>query len=184
MQRNGEPAARLDGGDGSLAVSPGEQVLLVTGSMGDPLEHLPDEAFGNVLLLSVRSPVRLERAIVERGLDPASVGVVPVSGSPVEYDGPMWVTDPVAPNDLTGISMAFARGMRYVADGEGWVAVDNLGTLLMYASAERLYRLMSHVVGQCRERRVRGVYAISGASVSEQTVARFRGLCDRVEDRS
>lgn len=179
-----ETTARSDGGVDRLRIGPGEQVLLVTGSMNGPLGHLPDGAFGNVLLLSVRDPARVQRSIEDRGLDPATVGVVPISGSPVAYDGPMWVADAVAPNDLTGISISFARGMRYVADGEGWVTLDNLGTLLIYASADRLYRLVSHVVGQCRERRVRGVYSVAGEAVDERTFARFESLCDRVEDRS
>lgn len=179
-----EAITRPDGGEERLRAGPGEQVLLVTGSMAGPLGHIPDGAFGNLLLLTVRDPERVQRTIEDRGIDPATVGVVPISGSPVAYDGPMWVADAVAPNDLTGISISFAHGMQYVADGEGWVTLDNLGTLLMYASADRLYRLVSHVVGQCRERRVRGVYSVAGEAVGERTFARFRDLCDRVEDRS
>ncbi|UIP01102.1 hypothetical protein Hbl1158_07080 [Halobaculum sp. CBA1158] len=181
---------RTDGGsererpDEWLSAETGEQVLLVTGAMSGPLGHLPDEAFSNLLLITVRDPNRIERAVERRGIDPRSVGVVPISGSPVAYDGPMWCTDAVSPNDLTGISMAFAEGMRYVADGEGWVVLDNVSTLLMYAADDRLHRLVSHLVRQCREQEVRAVYAIAGESVTEQTLASFSGLCDRVEDRS
>lgn len=161
-----------------LDLAPGEAALAKLGGQGSPIEHLPQRAYENLLVVTVTAPKTIETAVREAGGDPANVGIVPVSASPLSYDGPCWTADRVSPSDLTGISMQFARGERYLADGSGWVVVDGFGTMLMYAEEENLYRLLSHLISRTRERRLRHVTGLVGSVVSETTLARFRDLHD------
>lgn len=172
-----EPAAPRE-----LDLAEGEQVLALLPSLTSVLSMLPPAAFENLLVLTVRHPRKVEIAVERAGKDPRSVGVVPVSASPVAYDGPLWTTDAVSPSDLTGISMRFARGMRHVEPGRGWVVVDGVGTLLMYADSRSFYRLAAHLVGRSRDARVRGVHGVIGEVIADTTLATFRDLYDRTVD--
>ncbi|MFD1526501.1 DUF7504 family protein, partial [Halolamina salina] len=125
------------------------------------------------------APGRVEEAVRAGGGDPADVGIVPVSASPVRYGGPCWVAERVSPSDLTGISIQFSRGERYLREGAGWVVVDGLGTLLMYNEEGKLYRLFSHLVGRARERQFRHVTGVDPGVLTSETLARFQGLHDR-----
>lgn len=162
-----------------LDLAAGEAALARHSGQDSPVEHLPQRAYENLLVVTVAAPKTVEAAVREAGGDPENVGVVPVSASPLSYDGPCWTADRVSPSDLTGISMQFARGERYLADGAGWVVVDGLGTMLMYAEEENLYRLLSHLISRARQRRLRHVTGLVGSVVSETTLARFRDLHDR-----
>jgi hypothetical protein len=162
----------------TLDLTPGEAALARLPPRASPVEHLPAEAYENLLVVTVDSPGAVEEAVRAGGGDPANVGIVPVSASQLRYDGPCWTADRVSPSDLTGISIQFSRGERYLREGAGWVVVDGLGTMLMYAEETKLYRLLSHLVSRSRERRLRHVTGAT-ASVSEETMARFRGLHDR-----
>lgn len=162
-----------------LDLSAGEAAMAQLSGRGSPIEHLPPHAFGNLLVVTVAAPKTVEATVREAGGDPANVGIVPVSASPIAYEGPCWIADRVSPSDLTGISMQFARGERYLTEGSGWVVVDGLGTMLMYTEEESLYRLLSHLIGRTRERRLRHVTGLVDGVVSETTLARFRGLHDR-----
>lgn len=164
-----------------IAVEPGEQVLLLTPSTGSPLRALPAAAFENLLVVSIRSPKRVERVVRECSGDPRTVGVVPVSGSESSYDGPLWTTDRVSPSDLTGISMRFSAGLEHVRE-DGWVVVDNLSTMLMYAPEERLHRFVDHLVKATRGSNARGVYAAVAEAVTPETRERFEEPCDRSID--
>lgn len=161
-------------------ISPGESVLAVLPSMATPLSRLPEAAYGNLLVVTVRSPDQVERAIERAGHDPAKVGVVPVSASTVSYDGPLWVTERVSPSDLTGISVRFSEGRRHLAPERGWVVVDGIGTLLMYANDQQVYRLIAHLIEGSREKRLKSFHTLARDAVSEKTVATFRSLYDRV----
>lgn len=165
-----------------LDLQAGEQVLAVLPSLTSVLSRVPEQAFENVLVVSVRHPRKVQAAVEDAGGDPRRVGVVPVSASPVDYDGPMWTAETVSPSDLTGISIRFARGMRHVKPGEGWVVIDGLGTLLMYTDDRSLYRLLAHIVGRSRDGRVRGVHGLAGEVVAETTLASLRDLYDRTVD--
>lgn len=162
------------------ALGPGEQVLASVPSGEYVLDYLPDEAFENLLVVAAgRSPTAIERTLREAGHEPRRVGVVPVSGTDVDYDGPMWCGDRVSPHDLTGISIQFGKGVRYVKPGEGWVVFDNLTVLLMYAEANRLFQLLNSVVDGVRAREARGVYPIVRDATSQETYQQFRSLFDR-----
>ena len=162
----------------TLDLSPGETALARLPARASPVEHLPAEAYENLLVVTVDSPAAVEDAVRAGGGDPANVGIVPVSASQVRYDGPCWTAERVSPSDLTGISIQFSRGEQYLRDGEGWVVVDGLGTLLMYAEETKLYRLLSHLLTRSRGRDLRHVTGAT-TSVSAETMARFRGLHDR-----
>ncbi|MFC4551852.1 MULTISPECIES: DUF7504 family protein [Halorussus] len=158
----------------AVSLDPGEQALVTVPSMHPPLSSLPDSAFENLLVVSATaSPSKVESAVERRGGDPAKVGVVPVTGSPSEYDGPLWTTDPVDPSDLTGISIRLSKALRYVT-ADGWVLFDSLNVLLMYAREDQVYRLLDSVVSNVRSREARGAYCIVREAVTEETYSRFR----------
>lgn len=178
--RTTEPGADGD----AIRTAPGEQTLALVESMATPIDGLPREAFENLLVVSAaRPPGRVEAAVRRADADPATVGVVPVSGSPVDYDGPLWTASVVSPTDLTGIEMRFTDAMRHVKPDEGWVLFDNVNVLLMYAQSSNVYRLVSSLTGQARERGAHGVFALVRDAVSEETHSQFRSLFDAEVDR-
>lgn len=162
----------------ALALEPGEQALVSVPSMHALLSPLPDDAFDNLLVVSATaSPAKIESAVRERGGDPAAVGVVPITGSPGEYDGPLWTTDPVDPSDLTGVSIRLSNALEYVHAG-GWVVFDTVNVLLMYAHEDRVFRLLDSVVSNVRAKEARGVYYMVRDAVTDETYERFSGLAD------
>ncbi|WP_267639641.1 DUF7504 family protein [Haloarchaeobius amylolyticus] len=162
-----------------LAVDAGTQALVLISSLRSPLTLLPGSAFENLLVVSTtRSPAKVEQLVRERGGDPNRVGVVPVSGSPVDYDGPMWTASVVHPNDLSGIDQRFARGMNYVKPGEGWVVFDNVNVLLMYAELSGVYQLVESAAARTRDRRASGAFALVRDAVGDSTYERFREIFD------
>ncbi|USZ68367.1 hypothetical protein NGM10_01180 [Halorussus salilacus] len=161
-----------------FSLSPGEQALVSVPSMGSPLAHLPDEAFENLLVVSAKaSPAKVESLVERRGGDPEKVGVIPVTGSQVEYDGPLWTADSVDPSDLTGISIRLSTALRYVMRG-GWVVFDSLNVLLMYGREDRVYRLVDSVVSNVRAKDACGAYCVVREAVTDETYSRFRDRCD------
>lgn len=162
-------------------LDPGDQVLVATTGGKFDYDQLPATALENLLVLSVgRSPKQIQRALEARNANPRRVGVVPISGSSVAYDGPMWTSSRVSPMDFTGISIEFNRGFAHLPPETGWVLVDSVSVLLMYADVNRVYRLVDSMVGACRERGVTGVYVVDENAVTEETMNRFTGLFDRV----
>ncbi|UPV73696.1 hypothetical protein M0R89_14255 [Halorussus limi] len=160
-----------------FSLDPGQQALVSVPSMGSPLTTLPDEAFDNLLVVSATAaPGKVESLVERRGGDPQKVGVIPITGSPSEYDGPLWTTDPVDPSDLTGISIRVSKAMEYVMQG-GWVVVDNVNVLLMYGREEKVYRLLDSVVSSARERQACGAYCTVREAITDETYARLRDLC-------
>lgn len=164
----------------TLALDPGEQALVSVPSMHAVLSSLPDDALDNLLVVSATtSPAKIESAVERRDGDPSKVGVVPITGSPTEYDGALWTTKPVDPSDLTGVSIRLSNALRHVLSG-GWVVFDTLNVLLMYADEDKVFRLMDSVVSNVRAEEARGVYYMVQDAVTDETYARFRGLADTV----
>ncbi|WP_135805606.1 DUF7504 family protein [Halorussus marinus] len=167
---------------GRFSLDPGEQALVASPSMEPPLATLPDGAFENLLVVSATaSPRKIESLVERRGRDPSAVGVIPITGSPSEYDGRLWTTDPVGPSDLTGISMRLSRALEYVSRG-GWVVFDSLNVLLMYGREDAVYRLLDSVVPIVRDRDACGAYFVVRQAITDETEARFRGLFDAAVD--
>lgn len=165
-------------------LTPGTQALVLAPSLRSPLAMLPAEAFENLLVVSTtRSPGKVEQLVRDRDGDPNAVGVVPVSGSPVEYDGPLWTTSVVHPNDLAGIHDRFDRAMAHVKPGQGWVVFDNVNVLLMYAERAAVGQLVDSMTAATRERAARGVFAMVRDAVSDGTYDRFEGPMDVALDR-
>lgn len=163
----------------ALELAAGEVALCVQPSGDRVVDVLPAEAFENLLLVTTDGNLKkLERTVEARGGDPRRVGVVPVTGTEVNYDGPLWVTDRVSPSDLTGVSIQFSKAFQHVEPGEGWVAVDSLGVLSMYVSSERLFRLLDTLVGATRGRNARTVLATAEGVLGDQAMTQFRGLAD------
>lgn len=162
-----------------LALDPGELVLVESPSLRRLLRRLPDEAFRNLLVLTVRQPKRVEHIVREAGHDPTRVGVIPISASDIAYDGPCWTADRVSPSDLTGISIQFSKGYQHLIEGQGWVVFDGLGTMLMYANERKLFHLLSYIAAQTRARDLRGVAGVAPAVASKETMARFQTIYDR-----
>lgn len=161
-----------------LSVDPGEQVLVTADR--PLLEYLPDEAFENLLVLTTTAlPSRVDRQVRERGHDSSRVGVIPVTGGDVDYEGPLWVADRVGPADLTGLSMRFSTAFEHVRSGIGWVCVDSVSTLYMYAEERRVFRLLQSIAEACRRRDVRGLYRAVPNTLGEQTRGALNGVVDR-----
>lgn len=156
----------------------GDQVMLDT-DRGLTLGRLPPEAYQNLLVVTTtHTPKRIQSAVESGGGNPSEVGVVPVSGSGSTYDGPLWTADRVDPSDLTGLSMRFSDAARYLQPGQGWVLVDNVTVLLMYAPEENVYRLLSSLTSYLRGREIRGLYGIVRSAMNDETYQRFRGIFD------
>ena len=162
----------------SFPLDPGEQALVSVPSMGSPLSFLPDEAFENLLIVSATgSPTKMESLVERRGGDPRKVGVIPVTGSPTDYEGPLWTTDPVDPSDLTGLSIRFSKAMEYIERG-GWVVFDNVNIFLMYGRQQQVFRLFDSVVSNVRAAEARGIYCTVRDAITDETYAQFADYCD------
>lgn len=162
------------------AVESGEQLLVAISGGKFDYGALPEEAFENLLVVSVgREPRKVQQAIENQGADPKRVGVVPVTGSEVEYDGPLWLSNRVGPMDLTGISIEFSRGFGHLTEGKGWVLFDSVSILLMYAGTDRVFRLLDSIAGACRKRDVHGIYVVDKNALTSETMNTLRGLFDR-----
>jgi len=169
MLTSSVPTRREDD-DRVLEVPFGTQALVLTPSLRSPLSLVPADAFDNMLVVSTtRPPKKVEQLVRERDGDPNTVGLVPVSGSPVDYDGPLWTTNVVHPNDLSGIYDRFERGMNHVKPGEGWVVFDNVNVLLMYAERASVGNFMDSVATNVRRRNAAGAYALVRDAVTDET---------------
>lgn len=167
-------------GDEQLRVGPGTQVLVSTTSMQQPLSLLPAKLSGNLLIVSSDTPATIEAELRERGIDPSRAGLVPVAGSDIEYDGPLWTSDPVVPDDLTGLSMRFTSALDALESGHGWVLFDSLNTLAMYANQDRVARFFDHVTATTRDRDLRGIYTVTPDAVEDDVYDTFQHCTDRV----
>ncbi|CQH59654.1 uncharacterized protein HHUB_3030 [Halobacterium hubeiense] len=167
----------LDARLGDLAA--GEIALCTHSSGRRVVDALPESAFENLLLVTTDGNLgQLEKRIERRGGDPRRVGVIPVTGAEVDYDGPLWVTERVAPSDLTGVSIQFSKAFEHVEPETGWVVVDGVGVLSMYVAGERLFRLLDTLVGAVRARNARGVLVTAEGVLGEQATTQLRGLAD------
>ena len=162
--------SRREDDDRVLDVHAGSQALVLTPSLRSPLSVVPPDAFENMLVVSTtRPPKKVEQLVRERDGDPNTVGLVPVSGSPVDYDGPLWTTSVVHPNDLSGIYERFERGMSHVKPGTGWVVFDNVNVLLMYAERTSVGNFVDSVATNVRRRNAAGAYALVRDAVTDET---------------
>ncbi|MFB6221153.1 MAG: hypothetical protein ABEH90_06905 [Halolamina sp.] len=161
----------------------GAQLLLPLPSMSTGIAELPAEACRNLLIVSPWAPSQVESALRERGVALNGCGLIPVSSSPVRYDGPLWTTDPVAPSDLTGLSIRYSQAMRHVEPDAGWVLIDNAQVLLMYAEARRVCRLLDQLTAQAKERDVTGVVAVDREAVQDGTLSKLQATVDRPVER-
>lgn len=174
-----ERPARVDGGRSVDALDAGTQALFYRSGAQVSFGFLPDAAFENLLVVSTTAlPSRIERAVDECGADPARVGVVPVTGSTVAYDGPLWVAKRTAPSDLTGVSIRLSEALRHVRPGRGWVVFDNVTTLFMYAQTDRVIRFLETVVEAVRERGGRGVYVALPGALAPESRERLEDIVD------
>lgn len=166
-----------------LDAEPGQQTLVPIENMSSVVDHLPLTAFDNLLIVSPNAPSRVERAIKRRGGDPSKCGMIPITGSKTEYEGPLWTSSPVSPSDLTGLSMRYSRAMQHVSSENGWFCFDNLQLLLMYADERDVHRLLSEMANRTRGRDVRGVYSVARDAVSDDTYEQLVSVFDDVIDR-
>lgn len=157
----------------------GTQTLVRSPADADPLSTLPEHAFDNLLVVSVRDhPNKVETRIERIGHDPGNVGVVPVVPAAGDYEGDLWTSDPVSPDDLTGLGMRFSDAVRHVESGSGWVVVDGLGVLLMYSDDSRVCRFFQTLANRVRAREAHGVYFANPEVVDDGTYEQLRSMCD------
>ncbi len=178
-----QPANEMPGDTATLPEASGRQALVTVPSMSTGLTELPERGFENLLVVSPWSPARVESALRDRGVPVGNCGLIPLNGSPVRYDGPLWTTEAVSPADLTGLSMRYCEAMRHVEPGEGWVLIDNVQVLLMYADAERVVRLLDRLTRQARERDVTGAVTVDRSAVESRTLATLGQLVGTVVER-
>lgn len=171
------PTDRRDRLADESPLEPGRQAIAPVPADADPLSALPPPAYRNLLVISTRqAPGRIERTLRQSGHDPSNVGVIPVSATPSEYDGPLWTTDPVRPSDLTGIAIRTSEAVKHLQPGRGWVLLDALTLLLMYADAPRVHRFTNALMRNLASNDVRGIYCLCPDAVEDRTVERFRSL--------
>jgi hypothetical protein len=161
-----------------LRVDAGTQVLASFSSMQSPLTELPPGAYQNLLVVSTKSPETVERRLGELGVPLSNVGLVPLAGSEYDYDGPLWTTDPVKPNDPTGLSIAYSDAATHLIPGVGHLLVGNLNVMAMYVREETVCRVLSHLAGKARQRSITGIYGVVETALSEASFRNFRKAVD------
>lgn len=159
-----------------LSVAPGTQLLISASSMRSPITGLPKSAYDGLIVVSSKSPGDVARLVEQAGGDPSRVGHIPISGAEYSYNGPMWTSQPLVPDDLTGLSMRLSRA--FEALGDGWLLVDNLNVFLLYASEDRVIRFFDHVTGLAAESSITGVYSVVPDAISAETYDRLRHCVD------
>lgn len=157
--------------------------MLSIDTMQSPIRELPPSAYDNLLVVSSTAPKDVASTLDDAGADMQRVGQIPITGSAVTYDGPMWTCDPLAPDDLTGLSMQLSRAMNGLEAGRGWLLFDNLNVFLLYASEDRVLRFFDHVSGLAHERGVYGVYALVRDAIDDRTYELLRRTFDVESDR-
>lgn len=167
----------------SIPDARGTQSLVAVSTMESALARLPTDAATPLLVLSPSTPGVVERKLRGNGLSVNDCGHIPVTGSPVRYDGPLWTGERVDPSDLTGLSMEFSRALPHVEAGNGWLLFDDVQLLLLYAAEKRVFQLLTRMLGHARTRDVTGVYGIATDTVSEQTLATLRVPFDEYVER-
>jgi len=168
--------------DGQLRVDPGTQALVSITSMEQPLSVLPANVSGKVLVVSSSAPASVEEMLRDLGVDVSTAGLIPIAGSDIEYDGPLWTSEPVLPDDLTGLSMRYTRALDALEPGHGWVLFDALNALLMYAQRDRVCRFFDHVTSKARERELRGIYTVASDALDDEAFNSFKRSVDRAVD--
>jgi hypothetical protein len=150
--------------------------------MQSPLSALPAAAYRNLLVVSTKSPAHVEERLAEMGVPVENVGLIPLAGNDHQYDGPLWTTEAVRPNDPTGISIAATNAFQHLEPGTGWFLVEDLNVLSMYVDETTVCRLVAHLSKNARSRNVRGVYGLVRNAVSDDTFGNYRQSVDNVVD--
>jgi len=151
--------------------------------METPFSFLPANTSGNILIVSSKAPATVEQALRSHGLDPSTAGLIPIAGSEIDYDGPLWTSDPVVPDDLTGLSMRFTSALDALEPGHGWVLFDSLNALAMYAQRDRVCRCFDHLAEKAREHEIRGVYTVGADALDQEALSSFKRSVDQVIDK-
>jgi len=106
------------------------------------------------------------------------VGHIPISGAETEYDGPMWVSDPIVPDDLTGLSMRLSRAFASLGDRDAWLLVENLNVFLMDAAHGRVCRFFDHLTASADDHGITGIYTLDADAVEDDIYDRLRVSVD------
>lgn len=150
--------------------------------MQSPVALLPPEATRNLIVVSSEPSAAVADRLIAAGADLDAVAHVPISGAETAYDGPMWISDPLVPDDLTGLSMRLSSAFEALGDG-GYLLVENLDVFLMYAAEDRVVRFLDHLTGLARDNDITGIYTLVGDAVGTETYDRLRLSVDAEVDR-
>lgn len=161
-----------------LQIPVGQQAIVAVPSVGGTIQHLPPGATDNLLVVSSDAPDDVAETLESMGTDLSNVGMIPVSGSPVSYEGPMVVSERIVPDDLTGLSMRYTEAIEALGSGTGWIVFDRLNVFLLYADEERVMRFLDHVAATAREEQLRSLFCVVRDAVDEQTYAKLRRRAD------
>ena len=165
-------------GEHHLRIDPGSQVLVSTDSLHPSVSLLPPSASDHLLIVSTKSPARIERAVRGVGGDVSKVGHIPLGSTPLEYDGAMWTGRRTDPSDLTGLSMQYSRALSALEPDHGWVLFDNFNTLLLYSDESRVVRFLNYLTRRTGDAEVRGVYTVVRDAVDDDTYAAMSNVVD------
>lgn len=161
-----------------LRLDSADQALVARDSLRPSLSLLPAAAFDQLLILSPRSPARVERLVREASGDVSSVGHLPLAATDHDYHGPMWTVDSIDPSDLTGLSMQYNRALQVLEADHGYVLFDDFNTLMLYTDAERVVRFLDHLTQRTREAGVRGVFTVVRDAMDDQTYSMLQRCFD------
>jgi ABC-type nitrate/sulfonate/bicarbonate transport system substrate-binding protein len=160
-----------------LTMAPGHGALVAVPVVGSAFQHLPPGA-DNLLVVSSTEPREVAEPLEAAGIDLTKVGMVPVSGSAVAYDGPLTVSEPVVPDDLTGLSIRFTEALSALESGRGWVVLEGLNVLLLYADEQRTVRFLDHVAATAGDRDLRTLFCVARDAMEERTYENLRRRVD------
>lgn len=181
MPVSSENGVRSDA-SGRLQLAAGEQALVAVPAIRSSLRYLPPDATDNALLVSSESPGDVEESLEGMGAHPSNVGMIPVSGSRVEYDGPLHVAERVVPDDLTGLSMQVSTAIDALVPGRGWIVFDRLNVFLLYADERRVLRFLDHVAATARDANLRGLFCVVPDAIDARTYEKVKQRVDREID--
>lgn len=168
-------------------VSPGTQAILEVPAMKNTLEILPSEAFDGMVMVwtnpnsgvlgFVETTMMLEDTVRQKGGEPSDILVVPVTGTSIGYDGPLRVSERVAPNDLNKLYRKVGQALNELGE-DAWMYFDNLNFFLVYSEEERVQEFTKATTRRARDRGARGVYCVVRDDIDRTVYRGLKNICD------
>lgn len=160
-------------------LGPGGQALTFCPSSASPIASLPEAAFGDLLVVSsTRGPRAVEGLLRDRSVDPSTVSLLHVTGVRPNYAGPLRIVGSNDPTDIQALGMRYLAAIEELEPMEGWVVVDNVTVLLMYAAPDPVVKLLRSLTAQASQTAIRGVFAAVPDALAPRTRERIDPFFD------